>query len=147
MNSVTAQNVSSNHRVAFSNHRIVTVADDHVTFRWKDYRHGSQVRLMTLRADEFLRRFCLHVLPKGFVRIRFYGFLAPRRRTEDLPRCRRVLDACPRQALATPSAETTPPPSPPPCPRCGGVMVIIERLTARQIYMRGVAEGPVLDSS
>lgn len=135
------------HRVAISNHRIVTVADGQVTFRWKDYRHGSQVRLMALSADEFLRRFCLHVLPKGFVRIRFYGFLAPRRRTEDLPRCRRVLDACPRQALAAPSCDATPPASPPPCPQCGGVMVIIERLTARQIYVRGFVEGPVLDSS
>src|SRR3989442_15319221 len=102
---------------------------------------------MTLRADEFRRRFCLHVLPKGFVRIRFYGFLAPRRRTEDLPRCRRVLDAGPQQALVTPSGEATPPASPPPCPRCGGVMVIIERLAARQIYVRGFAEGLVLDSS
>ncbi len=118
-----------------------------MTFRWKDYRHGSQVRLMTLSAEEFLRRFCLHVLPKGFVRIRFYGFLAPRRRTEDLPRCRRVLDACLPQTLATPPGEPTPPASPPPCPRCGGLMVIIERLTARQMYLRGLAEGPVLDSS
>ena len=135
------------HRVAISNHRIVNVADDQVTFRWKDYRHGSQVRLMTLSAHEFLRRFCLHVLPKGFVRIRFYGFLAPRRRTEDLPRCRRVLDACPDQALATPSGEAPPPASPPPCPRCGGVMVIIERLTPRQIYVCGIVEGLALDSS
>jgi hypothetical protein len=135
------------HRVAISNHRIVNVADDQVTFRWKDYRHGSQVRLMTLSADEFLRRFCLHVLPKGFVRIRFYGFLAPRRRTEDLPRCRRVLDASPPPALPAPSCEATPRASPPSCPHCGGVMVIIERLTARQIYVRGFVEGPVLDSS
>ena len=135
------------HRVAISNHRLVTVADDQVTFRWKDYRHGSQVRLMTLSADEFLRRFCLHVLPKGFVRIRFYGFLAPRRRTEDLSRCRRVLDACPRQALVAPSREATTSSSLPPCPHCGGVMIVIERLTARQIGVRAFAEGLVLDSS
>jgi hypothetical protein len=135
------------HRVAISNHRIVNVGDEHVTFRWKDYRHGSQVRLMTLSTDEFLRRFCLHVLPKGFVRIRFYGFLAPRRRTEDLPCCRRVLEAAPGSALAAPSCEATPPASSPLCPQCGGVMVIIERLTARQIYVRGFVEGPVLDSS
>ena len=83
------------HRVAISNHRLVAVTDDQVTFRWKDYRHGSQVRLMTLSAEEFLRRFCLHVLPKGFVRIRFYGFLAPRCRTEALPRCRHALGANP----------------------------------------------------
>jgi len=112
-----------------------------VTFRWKDYRHGSQLRLMTISVDEFRRRFCLHVLPKGFVRIRFYGFLPPRRRTEDLPRCRRVLNPCRRQALATPFGETSPSAAPPPCPQCGGVMVIIERLNARQIYLRGFAEG------
>jgi Putative transposase/Transposase zinc-binding domain len=135
------------HRVAISNHRIVTVVDDQVTFRWKDYRHGSQVRLMTLRADEFLRRFCLHVLPKGFVRIRFYGFLAPRRRTDDLLRCRRALDACPRQVLAAPAAETPTRSAVPPCPHCGGVMIIIERLTARQISLRTFAEGLVIDTS
>ncbi len=83
------------HRVAISNHRLIAVADGQVTFRWKDYRHGSQVRLMTLSAEEFLRRFCLHVLPKGFVRIRFYGFLAPRCRTDAFPRCRQALDASP----------------------------------------------------
>ena len=135
------------HRVAISNHRIVSVVDDQVTFRWKDYRHGSQGRLMTLRADEFLRRFCLHVLPKGFVRIRFYGFLAPRRRTDDLLRCRRALDACPRQALAAPAAETSTRSAVPPCPRCGGVMIIIERLTARQISLQTFAEGLVIDTS
>jgi putative transposase len=59
------------HRVAISNHRLIAMTEDQVTFRWKDYRHGRLVRLMTLSAEEFLRRFCLHVLPKGFVRIRF----------------------------------------------------------------------------
>src|SRR5207253_8660575 len=60
------------HRVAISNHRLVNVADDHVTFRWKDYAHGSASKLMTVSAIEFLRRFSLHVLPRGFVRIRFF---------------------------------------------------------------------------
>ena len=64
------------HRVAISNHRIINVADGQVTFRWKDYAHGSTSRTMTVSAVEFLRRFFLHVLPKGFVRIRFFGFLA-----------------------------------------------------------------------
>ena len=66
------------HRVAISNHRLVAVTDDTVSFRWKDYRHGSQIRTLTLDADEFLRRFLLHVLPKRFVRIRYFGLLAPR---------------------------------------------------------------------
>ena len=73
------------HRVAISNHRLVDVTDDTVSFRWKDYRHGSQVRTLTLDVDEFLRRFLLHVLPKRFVRIRYFGFLASRCRTRDLP--------------------------------------------------------------
>src|SRR6267142_1746118 len=68
------------HRVAISNHRIVNFADGKVTFRWKDYAHKSKQRLMTLTAEEFLRRFLLHTLPRGFVRIRFCGFLANRRR-------------------------------------------------------------------
>ena len=88
------------HRVAISNHRLIAVTEDEVTFRWKDYRHGSAVRLTTLSAEEFLRRFCLHVLPKGFVRIRFYGFLAPRCRTEALPRCRHALGVTPPQVPA-----------------------------------------------
>jgi hypothetical protein len=72
------------HRVAISNHRLVAVSDNTVSFRWKDYRHGSQIRTLTLEADEFLRRFLLHVLPKRLVRIRYFGFLAPRCRTHDL---------------------------------------------------------------
>ena len=72
------------HRVAISNHRLVAVTDDTVSFRWKDYRHGSQIRTLTLDADKFLQRFLLHVLPKRFVRIRYFGFLAPRCRTHDL---------------------------------------------------------------
>jgi Putative transposase len=99
------------------------------------------------RAEEFLRRFCLHVLPKGFVRIRFYGFLAPRCRTEALSRCRRALDASPPPAPTTPAAHTPRPVSLPPCPHCGGVMVAIERLTARQIVRQAFIEGLALDSS
>jgi Putative transposase/Transposase zinc-binding domain len=121
------------HRVAISNHRLVAVTDDTVSFRWKDYRHGSQMRTLTLDADEFLRRFLLHVLPKRFVRIRYVGFLAPRCRTRELAQC--------RQALAV----GLPPPHEPlmaavtrpswPCPRCGAPMRIVERLTARQLVL------------
>ena len=81
------------HRVAISNHRIVNFADGKVTFRWKDYAHKNKQRLMTVTAEEFLRRFLLHTLPRGFVRIRFCGFLANRRRGELLPVCRQLLQA------------------------------------------------------
>jgi hypothetical protein len=123
------------------------VTDDQVTFRWKDYRHGSQIRLMTLSAEEFLRRFCLHMLPKGFVRIRFYGFLASRCRTEALPRCRQALGANPP---AVPAASVDDPSTRvalPPCPACGGVMVAFERLTVRQLTVQVWIEGLALDSS
>jgi hypothetical protein len=81
------------HRVAISNHRILSVADGNVTIRWKDYAHGNKNRKMTLTACEFLRRFFLHVLPKGFVRIRQFGFLANRQRKALLETCRRLLPA------------------------------------------------------
>ena len=135
------------HRVAISNHRLVTVTDDQVTFRWKDYRHGSRVRLMTLSAEEFLRRFCLHVLPRGFVRIRFYGFLAPRCRTEALPRCRHALDATPPPVPARSDDDTSTPVRLPPCPHCGGAMIAVEQLTARRIALQAFVDGLVLDSS
>jgi hypothetical protein len=83
------------HRVAISNHRLVAVTDDTVSFRWKDYRHGSQMRTLTLDVDECLRRFLLHVLPKRFVRIRYFGLLAPRCRTDELATCRTVLAVAP----------------------------------------------------
>ena len=79
------------HRVAISNHRLVSVDDGHVRFRWTDYAHGHRMKTMTLPAAEFLRRFLLHVLPGGFVRIRHFGFLANRGRTAKLVRCRALL--------------------------------------------------------
>src|SRR6516164_3228548 len=81
------------HRVAISNHRLVSLVERKVTFRWRDSAHNNQQKLMTLALDEFLRRFLLHLLPKGFVRIRHFGFLANRRRTALLPLCYRLLDA------------------------------------------------------
>jgi hypothetical protein len=68
------------HRVAISNHRILKIADGNVTFLWRDYAHGGKKRKMTLPAGEFLRRFFVHVLSQGFVRIRHFGFLANRHR-------------------------------------------------------------------
>ena len=72
------------HRVAISNHRLLAFDQERVTFRWKDYAHGGKQGKMTLGATEFLRRFFLHVLPKGFVRIRHFGFLANRFRASRL---------------------------------------------------------------
>jgi hypothetical protein len=122
------------HRVAISNHRLLDLADGQVTFRWKDYAHGSKKRKMTISANEFLRRFLLHVLPKGFVRIRFFGFLANRRRSTMLSQCRRLLAVQPEsrtQALPLQPAVSTWL-----CPLCGGVMIMVERLTAQQVADR-----------
>lgn len=79
------------HRVAISNHRLLDIENDRVSFEWKDYRQGGEVKVMTLSAEEFIRRFLLHVLPDGFQRIRYYGFLGNRYRQERLDRCRRLL--------------------------------------------------------
>jgi Putative transposase/Transposase zinc-binding domain len=79
------------HRVALSNDRLVRLEDGKVTFRWKDYRQGNKQKLMTLKADEFIRRFLLHVLPSGFVRIRHFGFMANRHRETKLALCRELL--------------------------------------------------------
>ena len=88
------------HRVAISNDRLVNIADGQVRFRWTDYAHGNRVKTMMLAAEEFLRRFLLHVLPGGFVRIRHFGFLANRGRTSKLARCRALLAAVPPEPPA-----------------------------------------------
>jgi hypothetical protein len=79
------------HRVAICNHRLQDIENNQVSFQWKDYRNGGQVKTMTLSADEFIRRFLIHVLPNGFQRIRYYGFLGNRRRQQKLEQCRRLL--------------------------------------------------------
>src|SRR5690348_2588882 len=79
------------HRVAISNNRLLDIADGKVTFRYKDYRHDDYQKTMTLNVEEFIRRFLLHVLPDGFQRIRYYGFLGNRYREEKLARCRQLL--------------------------------------------------------
>ena len=113
------------HRVAISNRRLIAFDNTRVTFRYKDYRRDSadRQRTMTLSPDEFIRRFLLHVLPKGFHRIRHYGLLASVGRKANV--------ACARELLLAPATveigESKPPPDPrPPCPCCGGRMVIIE---------------------
>jgi len=79
------------HRVAISNNRILDVGDGKVTFRYRDYRDGDAQKTMTLEADEFIRRFLLHVLPSGFHRIRYYGYMGNRHREEKLAQCRQLL--------------------------------------------------------
>ena len=78
------------HRVALSNDRLVAMRDGQVVFRWRDRRRGNRSKVMTLTADEFIRRFLLHVVPKGFMRIRHYGVLGNRCRTPRLATCRRL---------------------------------------------------------
>ena len=80
------------HRVAISNHRLVSLQDGNVTFRWKNYAQGDRCQTMSLSGFEFLRRFLLHVLPGGFVRIRHYGLMANRHRQQKLALCRRLLN-------------------------------------------------------
>lgn len=80
------------HRVAISNNRLIDFVDGKVSFNWKDYRHESRKKVMRMDAQEFIRRFLLHVLPNGFQRIRHYGFLANRYREVKLARCRQLLD-------------------------------------------------------
>jgi hypothetical protein len=122
------------HRVAISNHRIVSFDGEHVTFRYKDYAHGGKHRVMTLAAVEFLRRFFLHILPKGFVRIRHFGFLANRWRKARLAICREVLGCATNISVveAKPTGELISWQ----CPTCGAPMVVVERFTAAELFSR-----------
>ncbi len=123
------------HRVAISNSRLLALADGNVTFRWRDSAHGNKKRLMTLAIDEFLRRFLLHLLPPGFVRIRNFGFLANRNRAALLPLCLRLLDEQQNiPAPASPSTDRTR--SLWNCPVCGATMRVVERLSAAQLLLR-----------
>jgi hypothetical protein len=91
------------HRVAISNHRIVDIENGQVKFNWRDYRDHNQLKIMTLSAEEFIRRFLLHVLPSGFHRIRYYGFLGNRYRKEKLEHCRQLLGmTAPNESSAQP---------------------------------------------
>jgi hypothetical protein len=117
------------HRVAISNHRLVAFEYGRVSFRWRDYAHGGKKKIMTVSADEFLRRFLLHVLPKGLVRIRHFGLFANRRRETALARCRELLGA----VACADRTETT---NLMRCPVCSGTMLVIERITGAQLYFR-----------
>jgi hypothetical protein len=96
------------HRVAISNHRLLALADGQVTFRWPDSADHNRQKVMTVSRDEFLRRFLLHLLPKGFVRIRHFGFLANRRHATLLPLCFAALHALPPQPNRNPRPHQPP---------------------------------------
>jgi hypothetical protein len=126
------------YRVAISNERIESIDNGQVIFRYKDYARGSIWRPMTLPAHEFLRRFLLHVLPKGLVRIRTFGLLANRRRAENLARCRELLGA---SAPETPPAPSGEPPADEPlrCPHCGQGVLELAYEVARPRVLELVA--------
>lgn len=123
------------HRVAISNHRLVSFVDGQVCFRWRDSAHHNQQKLLTVSLDEFLRRFLWHLLPKGFVRIRNFGFLANRRRTTLLPLCFQLLGS-PQSLSERRASSIVDTDSLWRCPKCGGPMVVIERLTAAELQLR-----------
>jgi hypothetical protein len=126
------------HRVAISNHRLIACDHQGVTFRYKDYRADGPARykIMTLAAYEFIRRFLMHVLPKGFHRIRHYGLFASGNRADNIARARELLAAPPRAAAphsrspSEPDESDQPRTLPKPCPCCGGRMLIIETFAA-----------------
>jgi len=117
------------HRVAISNQRLLSLEDGRITFRYKDYAEDHRHKTMTLSAEEFLRRFVQHVLPKGFVKIRHYGLLANRQRSDKLQLCRRLLlpqtAAAGLAALPADAGQEQVAPAPPPhCPKCGGCRLL-----------------------
>lgn len=125
------------HRVAISSHRLLSLEDHRVTFRWRDSRHHNKQRRMTLSVHEFLRRFLLHVLPIGFVRIRYFGFFAHRRRKQLMPLCLKLLGASVPPSSAPAAVVARPLWT---CPVCGGPMKVIERLTPLQLRLRAPPE-------
>ena len=127
--------------MAISNHRLVAFDGESVTFRWKDYAHGNKQRKMTLSSSEFLRRFTQHILPRGFVRIRQFGYLANTHRSARLALARQLLAVAPEPPeRSAPDIAST---STYRCPHCNGEMRIGPNLSARQL----AAQCRPLDSS
>ncbi len=113
----------------------MSFADGQVTFRWRDSAHGNQQRLMSLSVDEFLRRFLLHLLPPRFVRIRYFGFLAHRKRAALLALCRRlIVRVKPSRTILL--GDDEPARSGWDCPRCGGRMRVVQRFSAFELRIR-----------
>jgi Putative transposase len=128
------------HRVAISNHRLRSLEDGRVTFEWKDYADRSRTKTMTLEATEFIRRFLLHVLPSGLVRIRQFGFLANRVRRHKLEQCRALIALCPQYTpISSDIRVEAHLPDANACPICKqGRLMVIELVVAEPI--------PILDS-
>ena len=139
------------HRVAISSSRLLSLNNGRVTFRWRDSRHGNQTKSMTLAAVEFIRRFLLHILPSGFVKIRHFGFLANRNRSSALALCRqhlRTSSNADRLAPALTGEQSSAVERR--CPVCHtGVLRIVEWLSADQILSRQQVRPPMdpVDSS
>jgi hypothetical protein len=140
------------HRVAISNQRLVSLKDGRVTFRWKNYARASEPATMTLQAEEFIRRFLLHVLPTGFVKIRHFGFLANRGRRDNVRLCRQLLAASssgppglvPHDSHSDePEADRVDR-----CPRCKeGSMRPVEILLAQMFPTAALSSSPQMDTS
>jgi hypothetical protein len=123
------------HRVAISNHRLLSFDGEHVTFRWRDYAHGNKQKEMTLTALEFLRRLSHHILPRGFVRIRHFGFLTNTRRSALLTVARQLI-ASGLPSVAVCSAAVVDPNATWQCPHCHSPMRIGPNLSALQLRSR-----------
>jgi len=142
------------HRVAISNGRLLELNDDQVTFSYKDYAEGNATKTMTLETQEFARRFLLHVLPRGFMRIRYYGFLANCCRAERLKLCRRLLPAAKTEPESVNEVQPGGDQSdlwsaPKTCPSCGqGKMIIVgEILGSRHPNVSVEFPHPTTDTS
>jgi hypothetical protein len=144
------------HRAAISNARLLDFEAGFVRFRYKDYAHGNRKRVMRLPALEFVRRLLLHVLPRGFVRIRHYGLWSNRQRHQELALCRRLLDdgAAPEAEVLEPMSPTESSPSVTParaCPNCGAArMIVIQEFPPRPAAVEqtaGAGACAVVDSS
>ena len=125
------------HRAGISNSRLVSLSEGQVSFRWRDSAHGNRKCVMSLPVDEFLRRFLLHLLPRGFVRIRNFGFLANRQRATLLPLCFNLLQSSEHRSAPASSSLELPRSTPlPKCPLCNGTMHVVERFTPAELLLR-----------
>jgi hypothetical protein len=133
------------HRVAIANGRLLHFENGQVTFRWRDSAHRNKQKAMTLDAVEFMRRFLLHVLPRGFVKIRHFGFLANRERKRALVLCSTLLPSARPGTERARARISSPPREIRPCPYCQGTLVPVARLNSAQLRARNLI--PALDTS